>query len=90
MSATGGGPALVARSAGGRQSMAMGMIMTAFLWITGIFVALGTIGIYVGLFGSVLAFIVVNLGITRFITWVRNRQTMVRASKGITEAKSGL
>jgi hypothetical protein len=62
------------------------MISTAF---AAIFISLGVLGVWLGILGAIIAFVVVNLGITRAGKWIMRRKVIMESARGrttITEA----
>ncbi len=71
--------------------MAANLNGVSFLVIcfSAVFVALGTIGIFVGLFGAIIAFIIVNLGITSLGTWVMKRKLLIDSTRKDLATQAG-
>lgn len=66
------------------------LISTFLVWMTGIFIWAGAFTAYAALIASFVAFFAVQWGIGSLLTWVKNRQTMIKAATGRTYASEGL
>ena len=63
----------------------LGIATTIISWATAIFAILGTIAVYAGLAASFIAFFIVNWGMTRWSSWIAQRNAMIHGAK----AKAG-
>lgn len=66
------------------------VINAGVITITKWFVFAGTAAVYVGLFVAIIVFLVVSMGITPLMGWIRGRRAMISATTGRAYAREGL